>query len=121
MATFATGTFPVTQQYGVQQYQQQEDQYVHMNKGRDPNLGQNQQVSMRELEPGGAEYGGQGDLDEGVGCAVVSSTSAQDQEAGGQGAAMRGCAVRQHDNIGSIITMLIGDQVRLAKSGRKVE
>jgi len=48
----------------------------------------------------------QAQLDE-VGCPVVSSTSPQEHEAGLE---MRGCSVRQHDNIGSIITMLIADQ-----------
>jgi hypothetical protein len=50
-------------------------------------------------------------LEEGSGCAVVSSTSALEQEQAGQAGEMRGCQVRQHDNIGSIITMLIADQV----------
>ena len=54
-----------------------------------------------------------------TGCPVVSSTSAHEQNSeelreagncnGNQG-------VRQHDNIGSIITMLIADQVRKVDS-----
>lgn len=48
---------------------------------------------------------GQQQLDDG-GCAVVSSTSNGQQEQG-----QHDRSVRQHDNIGSIITMLIADQV----------
>ena len=60
-----------------------------------------------------------------TGCPVVSSTSAHEQGANGAGdgvsEGMRGnCnvvnGVRQHDNIGSIITMLIADQVRKVDS-----
>ena len=47
-----------------------------------------------------------------TGCPVVSSTSAHEQGANGAGDGVSNVVngVRQHDNIGSIITMLIDDQ-----------
>lgn len=89
MATYPnTNSYTTQHQYGVTQYSGgpgEQSYHTHTTKS----MGHHQ-----------------AQLDE-VGCPVVSSTSPQEHEGGLE---MRGCSVRQHDNIGSIITMLIADQ-----------
>ena len=115
MATYASTAFTVQQQYGgsgVQEQQQQQYQSAEQfHKAR-------AESEQQQLQNGCLTQ--QQQMTDETGCPVVSSTSAHEQGANGAGdggsEGMRGnCnvnGVRQHDNIGSIITMLIADQVR---------
>ena len=116
MATYASTAFTVQQQYGgsgVQEQQQQQYQSAELfHKAR-------AESEQQQLQQGnGCLTQQQQQMTDETGCPVVSSTSAHEQSTdGGNGDGMRGnCnnvnGVRQHDNIGSIITMLIADQVR---------
>ena len=111
MASYASTAFTVQQQYGGEQQQQQQQQYQtaeQYHKARAENEQQQQQ-----LQQGNGCLNQQQMTDE-TGCPVVSSTSAHEQGANGAGDGVSNVVngVRQHDNIGSIITMLIADQVR---------
>ena len=118
MATYASTAFTVQQQYGGSgvQEQQQQQQYQSaelFHKAR-------AESEQQQLQQGNGclTQQQQQQMTDETGCPVVSSTSAHEQSTdGGNGDGMRGnCnnvnGVRQHDNIGSIITMLIADQVR---------
>merc|ERR1719180_219668 len=111
MATYASTAFTVQQQYGGSgvQEQQQQQQYQSAELFHKTRAESEQQ----QLQQGNVCLTQQQMTDE-TGCPVVSSTSAHEQTTdGGNGDGMRGnCnvnGVRQHDNIGSIITMLIAD------------
>ena len=110
MASYASTAFTVQQQqYGGEQQQQQQYQTAEQyHKARAENEQQQQQ-----LQQGNGCLNQQQMTDE-TGCPVVSSTSAHEQGANGAGDGVSNVVngVRQHDNIGSIITMLIADQVR---------
>ena len=119
MATYASTAFTVQQQQyggsGVQEQQQQQYQSAELfHKAR----AESEQQQLQQQGNGCLTQ--QQQMTDETGCPVVSSTSAHEQGAngtdGGNGDGMRGnCnvnGVRQHDNIGSIITMLIADQVR---------
>ena len=115
MASYASTAFTVQQQqYGGEQQQQQYQSAEQYHKARA------ESDQQQQLQQGNGCLNQQQMTDE-TGCPVVSSTSAHEQGANGAGdgtsEGMRGnCnvvnGVRQHDNIGSIITMLIADQVR---------
>ena len=120
MATYASTAFTVQQQQqyggsGVQEQQQQQYQSAEQfHKAR-------AESEQQQLQNGClTQQQQQQQMTDETGCPVVSSTSAHEQGANGAGdggsEGMRGnCnvnGVRQHDNIGSIITMLIADQVR---------
>ena len=109
MASYASTAFTVQQQqYGGEQQQQQYQTAEQYHKARAENEQQQQQ-----LQQGNGCLNQQQMTDE-TGCPVVSSTSAHEQGANGAGDGVSNVVngVRQHDNIGSIITMLIADQVR---------
>ena len=120
MATYASTAFTVQQQQqyggsGVQEQQQQQYQSAEQfHKARA------ESEQQQQLQNGCLTQQQQQQMTDETGCPVVSSTSAHEQGANGAGdggsEGMRGnCnvnGVRQHDNIGSIITMLIADQVR---------
>ena len=119
MATYASTAFTVQQQQyggsGVQE-QQQYQSAEQFHKAR----AESEQQQQLQQGNGCLTQQQQQQMTDETGCPVVSSTSAHEQGAngtdGGNGDGMRGnCnvnGVRQHDNIGSIITMLIADQVR---------
>ena len=120
MATYASTAFTVQQQQyggsGVQEQQQQYQSAEQFHKAR----AESEQQQQLQQGNGCLTQQQQQQMTDETGCPVVSSTSAHEQGAngtdGGNGDGMRGnCnvnGVRQHDNIGSIITMLIADQVR---------
>jgi len=95
-------SYPQQPYGGQQQYAQFQGEQQYQHKGEEQ---QYHKVGEGGVGGVGGVVGTLHTLDEGTGCAVVSSTSAHEQEQSD----MRG-AVRQHDNIGSIITMLIADQ-----------
>ena len=108
MASYASTAFTVQQQqYGGEQQQQQYQTAEQYHKARAENEQQQQQ-----LQQGNGCLNQQ--MTDETGCPVVSSTSAHEQGANGAGDGVSNVVngVRQHDNIGSIITMLIADQVR---------
>ena len=110
MASYASTAFTVQQQqYGGEQQQQQQYQTAEQyHKAR----AENEQQQQQQLQQGNGCLNQQ--MTDETGCPVVSSTSAHEQGANGAGDGVSNVVngVRQHDNIGSIITMLIADQVR---------
>ena len=112
MASYANNTFPVQQQYGGSGVQEGVQQYQTAEQCHKARAEREQQQQLQQ----GCLTQQQQQMTDETGCPVVSSTSAHDQGgSGAEGSEMRGncnAGVRQHDNIGSIITMLIADQVR---------
>ena len=98
MATYASATFTVQQYGGSDQQQQQYQEQFHKTES-EQTMCLNQQQMTNE-----------------TGCPVVSSTSAHEHNSDNVELREAGNTVRQHDNIGSIITMLIADQVRKVDS-----
>ena len=111
MANYASTAFTVQQYGGEQQQQYQSAEQYHKARA---------ESDQQQLHQGNGclTQQQQQQMTDETGCPVVSSTSAHEQGANTDGVSdggMRGpCnnGVRQHDNIGSIITMLIADQVR---------